>query len=552
MPRGYAGLRQLYRNTSIRAAAFYVAIAILILGPLLKPGYILTVDMVFAPHLRLPGSVSNSYLFGVILHLLNYALPSQLIEKLMLIAIFLCAGLGMNRMVRYLLPEKHLQSFSPVPLFAGLLYVINPLTYVRFMLGQYEVLLGYALLPWFIVILFTFLRTPSRNNMLRLFAVAILTSIASIHAIGFMLIFTVIASLGAVWRQYKDHIWLKAFAGRSLLLGALFIVGSSYWLIPLFLGHSPTAVTLSNFTASDRQAFATVPGHLGLIGNVLALQGTWSDPQNLYLLPQDVLNYWLIPLLAVWLLVLAGIIWSWRNERAKLGFFGATIIVGTVLAVGGAGTIFAPLNNWLYAHISFFSGYRDTQKFAVLILISYAYLASAGLYAVGKSFARYRSFGLLLPFLWTPFMIWGMSEQVYASQYPAGWYTVNALLQENDTRGSKVLFLPWHLYMPYRFADGIIANPAPQFFSEPIVSSMNPEIGNAHGYYETMAVRTLDQRILPNAQDNAQLAKWLTGLHISYIIVAKDYDYKSYAYLNRKPGLGVVFQDNSIILYKVE
>ena len=45
-------------------------------------------------------------------------------------------------------------------LFAGIFYMINPFTYDRLMAGQYNVLFGYALLPWFAGALLKFLREP--------------------------------------------------------------------------------------------------------------------------------------------------------------------------------------------------------------------------------------------------------------------------------------------------------------------------------------------------------------------------------------------------------
>ena len=56
----------------------YAFIALMILLPLLKPGYILTLDMVFTPKISMPIGVENNYLLISLLHFLNYLIPSQI------------------------------------------------------------------------------------------------------------------------------------------------------------------------------------------------------------------------------------------------------------------------------------------------------------------------------------------------------------------------------------------------------------------------------------------------------------------------------------------
>jgi hypothetical protein len=80
----------------------YILITAAVMLPLLLPGYILTLDMVFTPELRLPGSVGNDYLWHALLHLLDLLLPSQLIQKAILLSIPLLAAIGMHRLLEYL------------------------------------------------------------------------------------------------------------------------------------------------------------------------------------------------------------------------------------------------------------------------------------------------------------------------------------------------------------------------------------------------------------------------------------------------------------------
>lgn len=61
----------------------YVLTTLLVLGPLLQPGYISALDMSFTPRLPMLASVDSTYPLWALLHVINMALPSQLIQKLL-------------------------------------------------------------------------------------------------------------------------------------------------------------------------------------------------------------------------------------------------------------------------------------------------------------------------------------------------------------------------------------------------------------------------------------------------------------------------------------
>src|SRR6266702_589521 len=67
----------------------YALLSALILGPLLMPGFVLTMDMVFTPALHIPSHVDNTWLFYTILHVLNFVLPADFIEKFILLTVLI-------------------------------------------------------------------------------------------------------------------------------------------------------------------------------------------------------------------------------------------------------------------------------------------------------------------------------------------------------------------------------------------------------------------------------------------------------------------------------
>src|SRR6185369_15302574 len=158
--------------------AVYAGVALLLLLPLLGSGYILTLDMVFTPRVPMPQTVTSSYLFHVLLHALTFVLPSQVIEKGLLVSIVLLAGVGMHRLLRQIMLP--IGGSGLAAYVGGLFYIINPYTYSRFMAGQYSVLLGYALVPFFFAALLRLLANLSVRRAIVVVCWAVVVSIVSI------------------------------------------------------------------------------------------------------------------------------------------------------------------------------------------------------------------------------------------------------------------------------------------------------------------------------------------------------------------------------------
>lgn len=532
--------------------AVYAVLALLVLAPVLKSGYILTLDMVFTPHFRMPALSSNDYLFRVLLHVLNFVLPGDVIEKILLFVILLLSGVGMHRLVQYLSakPDRYRQAGA---YFAGIFYALNPFTYDRFMAGQYEVLLGYALLPWFTRALLVFLEKPSVRSAVVLAAWAVVASIVSIHAVGLLVILAAIGFSVAAWRERRSE-RLKKILRYGLLGLTIFCIASSYWLVPLAFGKGNTASTISSFSTADQSAFETTGGNwLGKVGNVLRLQGFWAEARGMYQLPQARVPVWGLLALMIWALVITGAISWWRKRRRDLVLlFGGSMIVAIVLAIG-------VLERPLAAHVPLFAGYREPEKFVALVALAFAVFAARGAelmlkYCHEQSSQFFLVFAavllLLLPIVWTPTMLWGFSGQLRPAQYPSSWFTVNQRLDADHTN-FQTLFLPWHLYMYFGFAGRIIANPAAQFFDKPVIVSDNPEFKGAALNNSTPAKRQLDQ-LLPQASKDSKLDAQLAQLNIKYILLVKDNDYRAYAYLDRQSGLKLVAESATLKLYRNE
>jgi hypothetical protein len=554
MQLSFTTYREFARTIVQQTWLAYGALTLAVLAPLLRPGYVLTLDMVFTPRLRMPVTSSNDYLFRVVLYGLHFLLADDVIEKLILCTALLISGIGMHLLVRYIDRSRTPPYAAGGAYIAGALYMVNPFTYDRYMAGQYEVLLGYALLPWFTRLLFTFLCTPARGHMLRLVACAVVVSIISIHAIGIMLLLTVISSGVITWQRSTDTQWRTKVWKLSVCALALCILASSYWLIPLLLGKGGVATPIAAISPTDRSVFATTGGNtLGRISNIVRLQGFWAEARAMYILPQARVPAWGHIGLIVWALVLTGAVSMWRTrQRALVAIFAIAAAIAGMLAIG-------ILNGWPAEHLPFLAGYREPEKFVAVIALAYMVFISRGTAVLlaycrsqgGRIFSSIAAAAVLaLPFAWTPTMLYGFAGQLRPVSYPADWSAMDAQLT-SDKGSFQTLFLPWHLYMRFAFEGRIIANPAPAFFDKPVIVSDDPEFRGAALSNPTTAKRTLDQ-LLPQGYHTRDLGGQLAILHIKYIIIDHNDGYQAYAYFINRADMKLVLHGATLDLYRNE
>jgi hypothetical protein len=534
-------------NRILKTYAPYGLLTLIIMLPLLLPGYILTLDAVFAPHLAAPAGVENNYVWQMLLHILNFVIPSQVIEKAIFAGIILASAIGMHQLVAWLRrtmrPDKTMQ-WEWAVFAAGVLYAVNPFTYDRFMAGQYGVLLGYALLPFAVRLLLAFAARPGQRQMVHVALIMVVIGIVSVPTLGEVALAGACILGGAAWQNRKRPQTLRLYVLRGLAALGLFLVLSSYWLVPLAAGKGTIAESVQQFNAAHTAAFATTGDNLATkLFSVLRLQGFWAEPHYLYVLPQDRLPGWGTVRLLVWALVVTGAVVLWQRSRRLGATFAA---LGMVSALFAAGLFAAQLT-----HL----GYREPQKFTGLVALAFAVFAAFGtarLFAVaaGRS-AGLHAAAVSLAFLavlsFTPTMYWGFGGQLHSGQYPTGWFAANQYL--NRQQGTfNTVFVPWHQYMSFTFAGRIIASPARQFFGQPVIVSNDPELGQIVPPPDAAATRI--GSILKPGHQPPDLAVRLARHNVRYVLLAKDYDYRKYDYLARTPNLHLVEDTPSISIYE--
>ncbi len=129
--------------------AWAAVLPLLLLGPALGRGYVLSYDMVWVPDLALrsdflglgtalPRAVPSDAVVAV----LDEVLPGMLLQKIVLYGALLLAGLGYARLV---------EGPTVTRLAAVSLAIWNPFVVERLGIGHWPVLLGYAVVPWLVL-----------------------------------------------------------------------------------------------------------------------------------------------------------------------------------------------------------------------------------------------------------------------------------------------------------------------------------------------------------------------------------------------------------------
>jgi hypothetical protein len=403
--------------------AWAVVLAALLLGPALGPGYVLSYDLVWVPHLDLRGdflgfatALPRAVPSDAVVSVLDNVLPAQLLEKLALLVPLVLAGVGSARVVG---------GSAAARLTAVTLAVWNPFTAERLAIGHWTVLVGYSVVPWLVLAG----RSTRRTGRVPALAWA-LVAIGSLSASAGLV--SAVTLLVTGWTPARER--LRA----NLTLVACALAGNAPWLIAGLL-HAGSA------TGSGASVFA-LHGEGGLPAPLaaLGLGGIW----NAEVVPASRTTFlaWLDLALLVALAVAGWRTWSTRPDARRLG---ALWIVGFGVAVL---TWLLPTPvDWLAGHVPGGGLLRDGTRTLGLCLPVYAGLPAAGVEVLagrlshGESEVRrvVAAAGALLPVLLLYDAAWGLSGALRPVDYPASWAETRAAV---DLGKGDLLVLPEGAY----------------------------------------------------------------------------------------------------------
>jgi hypothetical protein len=537
--RARPGARDTGRRFSVTArvtagsALAGLALGLLALGPGLLPGFLLRYDMVFVPAPRfdptmfgLTGTLPRAVPSDAVVTALAQLLPADVVQKGILLAIFVLACAGAARLLD--------GQPWPARLAAGVFHAWNPYVAERLLIGQWALLLGYAGLPW---VLAELTRWEAGASVPRRGA-RLLLALVPAGAGGFagLLISALVAVPAAAARRvgWRDRATVLAMTAGLLVLLSL------PWLIPS-LTHP---VRTSPVGAALFAARADTP--FGAVGSVLALGGSWNAQTVPAGYSGAVTVFWL----CLVLVALAGFLLRGRGRWPGVG---PAAVIGFILATLGT---FGPGLRLLESAIRDFGDVavlRDGQQFAAPLAVVEA--AGFGL-AVGWVLRGARSPLLrearvvltaalvIAPVLFLPGLAWGAAGRLRPVQYPASWLAARQIITADPHPGS-VLLLPWASYRRPAWNHGeAVLDPWPRLLTRTVIWNDGVQVGSVALPPEDPAAAALTGLIRSGRPLTARLA----ADGVRYVIVDAGPAANAARVL---PGCAVAYAAPGLVVYRI-
>lgn len=531
-----------------------------------EPGFLFLLDFVWPTQLPVPGAAWQAgHVSSLPWQWLWWALatffPTDVVQKIAFTLPLFLGGVAATQLVRWLLTRINITAILPA-IAAGTFYILNPFVVTRVIMGQYYLLLAYALTPWALLAWLRFVAKPSVTAGLVAgvaISAVILTNAHHLMLAPFLIIF-----LLPLPRQSKIYTPRHALA----VLMPLGILG-----LATMLAHQASSAAYLAFQPLGPWARAVQAPFTGnLVMDVLTLTATWKL-DLLFLFPHESLPGFGI-LAGLLLLVMGvGIVAAWRHPT--LGWLVRRLVLLSLacvlLTIGVAHPLTEPLAAWLYEHVPFWLGLRDSGKFMSLLAVSETILLGLGLAVIPRFIApAFKSthlktvLRLLPPGLTVIIMatlIWpaqrGFDGQIIPQAYPSSWHEWQAQVATYP-RPVRTLFLPWHMYLPFEFTAGrTVVNPAPGFFTNSeIISGDNSEVGGTFGrpFIATESARPLSRQIeqlLAAAPAHQDMGRRLAAENIRFIMLATEaVDTTQYDYLNQQRDLRLVFERPDLVVWE--
>lgn len=158
---------------------------------------------------------------------------------------------------------------------------------------------------------------------------------------------------------------------------------------------------------------------------------------------------------------------------------------------------------------------------------------------------------LITPLIYSFTFFNGFAGQIKATDYPADWYEVNDLLNQ-DNQDFKILFFPWHGYMDFKWinnTDKRIANPSRNFFDKEVIRATTVELGKIYRQDNAPDQLYIDS-MLKDKSNITNFGELVTILNVKYVILAKEVDYIKYNFLFNQNDLELVKETENLYVFR--
>ena len=423
--------------TGLLPTVWVLVLSLVLLGPALAPGYVLTYDMVWVPDLALgPAALGVSSALpravpsDAIVAVLDQLVPGMLLQKVVLLGALVLAGCGIQRLVGDSMVAK---------LVAATAYLWNPFVVERLWIGHWPLLLGYAALPWVIHSV-----TRLAAGEARWGAVAGWLVLGSLSPNAGLM-----TGLAAVVAGLAGHRGRDAGSARLRLVGLVAAVNAP-WLVSGIL-HAGSAVT-AGVDAFALNSEGPLPAPLAALG----LGGIW----NAEVVPASRSTALAWVGLAVTLAL--GAAGARRWSRSASSPQRVTLVVCAVigLALALAPTLAPGPLDRLVQTIPGAGLLRDSARSLALLAPLVAVLMADGAQALVERVASPARWGLatalvLLPVMAMPDAAWGVGGALRPVSYPPGLLRAADELDRARTElPGDVVVLPFSSYRAPEWNDG--------------------------------------------------------------------------------------------------
>jgi hypothetical protein len=534
------------RRLGLIAPVYALVLAVLVLGPAVLPGFVLTYDMVFTPRqsmlpewVGLGGGLPRAVPQDAIVSLATVLLDGAWLQKIILLASLLVIGVGaarltergvMSLVVTPERPEGIPGLSSAVAIFgtrpqlwataAGLisatLAVWNPFVAQRLIQGHWSLLLAYGVAFWALGAVMNLRQQGSGARR-----IVLLLGVAAITPFGGLLVFLLVVPAVLCVGGYTT---IKQRIG--IAVGGLVV--NLPWLIP------SVAHPLSRF--SDPQGSEVFSlrseGPWGPWVTALGGGGIWNSEVVL-----TSRGWWTAAIFAVITAVITFV--GWRAVKSVVprsgwdavtsGWLVTCAIVGLVLAVLPA--VVPEVGVWVGQFVPGGGLVRDSAKLLapwVMVVSVFAPIAFVRIVASWHTRHRDRSLSaavlalvLVLPVVVMPDFAWGAQGRLAAVAYPPAWQQVRDFLNKDPASGD-VLVLPWSAFRQFEFnGRRTVLDPLPRWLTRSTVT--NDELLIARdGDFVTIAGDDPRSRAVSLALSNmTPLSVVLPGLGIGWVVLER-------------------------------
>lgn len=426
---------RLVRHPYAVPALWSAGLALLLLGPALASGYVLSYDMVWVPQLALRpdmlgvgSALPRAVPSDAVVAILDNLVPGMVLQKLVLVAMLSLGGVGVMLLVD--------GGSMAARLVATTVYEWNAFVAERLVLGHWPILVGYAAAPWVVHAACAWRETRRMPRRLWL-----LVPIGSLSA-----------SAGVA-----TAVCLLAFlAGRDLrrvgAAVALVAAANAPWVVSGLL-HAGSAVT----DAAGAATFALHgEGSMPAPVAMLSLGGIWNDE----VVPSSRKGAagWAAGVLVIVLLV--GGMRLWRGATARRNAIGYAVCAAVGVSVALLGWALPGPAAWIFAHVPGTGLFRDGSRLLGLASLGLAVLAGG---LAGRAVRRLAAAAqpasvlalVLLPLALLPDASFGVSGRLAAVDFPADYAQARAALAKAAAKVSgDVVVLPLSSYRQPSWNDG--------------------------------------------------------------------------------------------------